>query len=166
MSRRPRCVYLEKQNKIVCIIRSATRAALEGSPAGSFRLQRASPPRRHPPSHHRGPPAPACGVAGAANNNTIPPGWAGGPPWGTNAFPACRLPAVVQTPIVLGCPRQAMLATDALAASPGAGSGSTAMSKKRCHEFPAAPGCLRDSSRSSRDPITSLKKKIKKWLFL
>lgn len=41
VSRRPHCVYLEKQNKIVCIIRSATRAALEGSPAGSFRLQRA-----------------------------------------------------------------------------------------------------------------------------
>lgn len=41
MFRRPRCVYLEKQNKIVCIIRSATRATLEGSPAGSFRWQRA-----------------------------------------------------------------------------------------------------------------------------
>lgn len=41
VSCRPHCVYLEKQNKIVCIIRSATRAALEGSPAGSFRLQRA-----------------------------------------------------------------------------------------------------------------------------
>lgn len=53
VSRRPHCVYLEKQNKIVCIIRSATRAALEGSPAGSFRLQRAPAavdPQLQPPA--------------------------------------------------------------------------------------------------------------------
>lgn len=53
VSRRPHCVYLEKQNKIVCIIRSATRAALEGSPAGSFRLQRApaaGDPQPQPPA--------------------------------------------------------------------------------------------------------------------
>lgn len=53
VSRRPHCVYLEKQNKIVCIIRSATRAALEGSPAGSFRLQRAPAavdPQPQPPA--------------------------------------------------------------------------------------------------------------------
>lgn len=73
MARRLRTVYLEKQSKIVCIIRAGTRAALEGVLRRRLRLAADASSRA---------PLPSPGAPGWGPRTTEASGasWAAGPP--------------------------------------------------------------------------------------
>lgn len=139
-------------------------------------------PRAGPDSHetatsHPSPsaqrPAPCAGVATGLPWSCIPPGLESashGPK--TGRFPAVSVWGTFLLPQLLPrgrgsrqiCPASTEPSQSHGCARcfPGAGSGSAVTRENHCKVFPAAQGCLTDSSRSSCDPNTSLKK----WLFL